>query len=56
VGWIMTEERFKELAESAISYLLDNDLLDDFLEDRDIELTNEECDCFGCEKGNYVYD
>ena len=37
----MTPEEFKEIAENAISYLYDNDLLEDFLEDRGIELTQE---------------
>lgn len=39
--------RTKELLENAISYLKDNDLLDDFLEDRYLELTESEKAYFG---------
>ena len=34
--------KLTEIAEKAISYLYDNDLLEDFLEDRYIELDEEE--------------
>ena len=42
----VTYDRFKEIAESALSYLADNDLLDDFLEDRDIDLDDDEREYF----------
>lgn len=38
----MTQDRLKEIAEQAISFLQDQELLDEFLEDRDIELDEEE--------------
>lgn len=43
----MTDLRITELMEKAISYLIDNDLLEDFCEDRDIEFENEEKKYFG---------
>jgi hypothetical protein len=43
---LLTDERAREIAEQAISYLQDNDLLEDFLEDRDIALSNEEYEYF----------
>lgn len=46
----MTRERERELMEKAISYLYDNGLLEDFLEDRDIELDEEEKEYFGIEE------
>lgn len=42
----LSDERAREIAEKAISYLQDNDLLEDFLEDRDVELSDEECEYF----------
>ena len=42
----LSDERAREIAEQAISYLQDNDLLEDFLEDRDVELSNEEYEYF----------
>lgn len=42
----MNDARVREIAEQAISYLQDNDLLEDFLEDRDLDLTAEECEYF----------
>lgn len=42
----LSDERAREIAEQAISYLQDNDLLEDFLEDRDVELSDEECKYF----------
>ena len=45
--------RMRELAEQAISYLYDNGLLDDFLEDRDVELDEEEKEYFGIEEDGY---
>ena len=42
--------RMRELAEQAISYLYDNGLLDDFLEDRDVELGEEEKEYFGIDE------
>ena len=43
----MDEIRVRELAELAISYLFDNGLLDDFCEDRSVELTENEREYFG---------
>ena len=42
----LSDERAREIAEQAISYLQDNDLLEDVVEDRDIDLTAEECEYF----------
>ena len=42
----MTRERSMELLENFFSYLIDKDLLEDFLEDRFIELSDEEEDRF----------
>ena len=39
-------ERFREIAETAISYLNDNEMLDDYLEDRDIVLSDTEKEFF----------
>ena len=39
--------RMREIAELAISYLNDEFMLEDFMEDRDIELTEEEKEYFG---------
>ena len=43
---IVTSERFKELAESALSYFWDEGLHYDFFEDRDVCLSEEEWDYF----------
>lgn len=43
----MKISRMLEFIENAVSYLKDNDLLDDFLEDRYLELTEEEKSYFG---------
>ena len=48
----MDEMRLREIAEQAISYLKDNDLLEDFMEDRDIEFDDEEKEYFCC-GGNF---
>lgn len=46
----ITNAEFREIAENAISYLYDNDLLEDFLEDRGIELDKDKREYFGiCE-------
>lgn len=37
----MSREEMMYLLENAISYLYDNDLLDDFMEDRDIDMSDE---------------
>lgn len=42
--------KLKEIAEKAISYIYDNDLLDEFLEDRDIDFDEEEMEYFGIEE------
>ena len=39
---MVTKESLAEIAEAAMSYLYDNDLLDDFLEDRSIDLTEDD--------------
>lgn len=46
----ITDVRMREIAEAAISYLDDEGLLDEFLEDRSMELSPEEKEYFG------VYD
>ena len=43
---MINPERLREIAEQAVSYLADNDMLEDFLEDRDIQLTEEEAEYF----------
>lgn len=43
--------RMREIAEQAISYLQDNGLIDDFLEDRDIDLSPEEKRYFAISEG-----
>ena len=48
----MTNIRKTELLEKAISYLIDNDLLEDFCEDRDIEFSDEENEYFGIEESD----
>lgn len=45
----ITNAEFREIAECAISYLYDNDLLEDFLEDRGIELDKDKREYFGIE-------
>ena len=42
----MSYERLMEIATTAMSYLADNDELDDFLEDRYIDLDDEEKEFF----------
>ena len=44
--------RMREIAELAISYLNDEFMLEDFMEDRDIELTEEEKKYFGIYEGD----
>lgn len=39
---MISYERMCEFAEMAISYLIDNDLLEDFIEDRDMYFSEEE--------------
>ena len=39
---VISDVRFRELAENAISYMNDVEILDEFLEDRGIELDDEE--------------
>ena len=43
----ITNAEFREIAENAISYLYDDDLLEDFLEDRGIELDKDKREYFG---------
>lgn len=45
-----TNEKLREIAEKAIDYLKDNDLLEDFLEDRDIYLDKDEREYFWIEE------
>ena len=40
---------FRYVAESAISYLIDNDLFEDFVEDRDMDFTEKDLEYFGIE-------
>ena len=42
----MSYERLLEIATTAMSYLADNDMLDDFLEDRYIDLDDSEMEFF----------
>lgn len=42
----MKPERLRELAEVALSFIKDNGLLDEFLEDRDILLSQNEREYF----------
>lgn len=44
---VIPDERMRELAESAISYLNDEDMLREFAEDRYIDFTEEEKSYFG---------
>lgn len=44
----ITEERFMELAQVAISYIKDNGLLEDFMEDRSITFSPYERNYFEC--------
>ena len=43
----MTIERIREIAELAVAYLDEHNLLDDFNEDRYVDLTEEEKEYFG---------
>ena len=38
---IITAMEFQEIAEASMSYLYDNNLLEDFLEDRGIDLSDD---------------
>ena len=40
------EMRIREIAETAISWMYENGYLEDYLEDRDIDLTQEEKEYF----------
>ena len=42
----MNPERIRELAEVALSFIKDNGLLEEFLEDRSLELSDEEKEYF----------
>lgn len=44
---LVSDIRMRELAEQAISYLDDNDMLEEFMEDRDIEFDHDEKTYFG---------
>ena len=41
--------RIQYLLEGALSYLNDNDLINDFVEDRDVDITPEECEFYELE-------
>ena len=45
--WPQKDHRMEEIATTALSYLNDRDLLEDYLEDSSVDLTEEECDFFG---------
>ena len=49
---VISNQRMRELAECAVSYLYDEDMLEDFMCDRDIEFDTEEKSYFGI----YDYD
>lgn len=49
---VISDMRMRELAENSISYLNDECMLDEFLEDRGIELTEEEKSYFGIWEDN----
>ena len=44
---VISDERMRELAETAISYLNDEDMLDEYMDDRYIDFTKEEKEYFG---------
>lgn len=46
----MTETEIRYLMETAMSYIMDNDLLEDFLEDRDIDMSTEMKEYLGIEE------
>ena len=48
----MTNIRKTELLEQVMSYLIDNDLLEDFCEDRNIEFSDEEKEYFEIEESD----
>ena len=48
----MDYKRKMELMEQAISYLIDNDLLKDLCEEKDIEFSDEENEYFGIEESD----
>lgn len=48
----MDYQRKMELMEMAISYLIDNDLLEDFCEEKDIEFSDEEKEYFEIEESD----
>lgn len=52
----MTEMEFRELAEQTISYLYDNGLLGDFLEDRNIDFDERKQKYFNVVVDNCDYD
>ena len=43
----VSDERMREIAEEAISYLYDNDIVEDFLEDRYMDFDDKEREYFG---------
>ena len=43
----ISNERMREIAEEAMSYLHDNDMVEDFLEDRYMDLDDKEREYFG---------
>ncbi len=47
----MIDWRMRQIAETAISWLYDNGYLNEYLEDRDIDLTDTEKEYFGIEEG-----
>ena len=49
---VISDKFMREIGEEAITYMLDNDILDDFLDDFGIELDKEQKEYFGI----YDYD
>ena len=52
----MDYQRKMELLEQVVSYLIDNDLLEDFCEDRNIEFSDEEKEYFEIEESDDEWD
>ena len=50
---VISEMRMREIAEEAVSYISDNGLLLDFLDDRCIEFSEKEHDYFITDEGDY---
>ena len=53
---VIPEMRIREIAEEAVSYISDNGLLLDFLDDRCLEFSEKERDYFVTDDGDYCED